>query len=632
MVSGYIDIPEFGSPYWRDAVATALDLPTNGNLIGEARVTKDTDSIYIWNGTMWVSPGGTGVSSLNGETGALTLTAGTGITITTTPGNIQVISTTSGGTVTSVSVVTANGFAGTVANPTSTPALTLTTTVTGILHGNGTSVAAAVAGDFPILNQNTTGTAANITASSNSTLTTLSALSLPATQLTGTLQAAQEPAHTGDVTNTAGSLVLTLSTVNADVGTFTKFTVNAKGLITAATAFSSADLPTITLTGDVTGAGSGGTIPTTLVATTNSTLTTLSALSLPYSQITGAPAAIMALTGDGTATGPGSAAFTLSTVNGNVGTFGTASQVGTFTVNAKGLITAASNTSIQIAESQVTNLVSDLAGKQATGNYITALTGDVTATGPGSVAATIANNAVTNAKLAQMPANTIKGNNTGSTANAIDLTVTQARAELGVTTGFSFITSGTTFTTAANITTATRFKFTMVGGGGGGAGINTSNRGAVGGGGAGTCILSITGLTANTGYTIAIGAGGTAGAATPTAGGDGGDTTLVIGATTYTAGGGKGGGVGTAGNGGLGGGATNGTINIAGGGGNAVVNVNNVSGRGGNSLLGPGAASVGTTSNGINASGYGGGGSGGQGLAATGGAGSPGAIMVEWTN
>lgn len=37
--------------------------------------------------------------------------------------------------------------------------------------------------------------------------------------------------------------------------------------------------------------------------------------------------------------------------------------------------------------------------KQPTGNYITALTGEVTASGPGSVAATIANNAVTPAKL-----------------------------------------------------------------------------------------------------------------------------------------------------------------------------------------------------------------------------------------
>jgi hypothetical protein len=43
------------------------------------------------------------------------------------------------GTVTSVSVVTNNGFAGTVATATSTPAITLTTTVTGMLKGSSVS-------------------------------------------------------------------------------------------------------------------------------------------------------------------------------------------------------------------------------------------------------------------------------------------------------------------------------------------------------------------------------------------------------------------------------------------------------------------------------------------------------------
>lgn len=75
---------------------------------------------------------------------------------------------------------------------------------------------------------------------------------------------------------------------------------------------------------------------------------------------------ITALTGDGTASGPGSAALTLATVNGNVGSFGSATSVGTFTVNAKGLITAAGSSSIQITESQVTNLTADLAAKQST--------------------------------------------------------------------------------------------------------------------------------------------------------------------------------------------------------------------------------------------------------------------------
>jgi hypothetical protein len=51
-----------------------------------------------------------------------------------------------GGTVTSASVASANGFAGTVATSTTTPAITITTTVTGLLKGNGTAISAATAG------------------------------------------------------------------------------------------------------------------------------------------------------------------------------------------------------------------------------------------------------------------------------------------------------------------------------------------------------------------------------------------------------------------------------------------------------------------------------------------------------
>jgi hypothetical protein len=43
-----------------------------------------------------------------------------------------------------------------------------------------------------------------------------------------------------------------------------------------------------------------------------------------------------------------------------------------------------------------------LATKQPTGNYIRGLTGQVTATGPGSVAATIATNTVSNSNLVQV--------------------------------------------------------------------------------------------------------------------------------------------------------------------------------------------------------------------------------------
>lgn len=58
------------------------------------------------------------------------------------------------------------------------------------------------------------------------------------------------------------------------------------------------------------------------------------------------------------------------------------------------------------------------------------LTGDVTSIGN---ATTIAANAVTNAKAAQMPTLTIKGNNTGGTADPLDLTVSQVQAMIGST-------------------------------------------------------------------------------------------------------------------------------------------------------------------------------------------------------
>lgn len=74
---------------------------------------------------------------------------------------------------------------------------------TGILKNTTTTgvPSIAVAGDFPTLNQNTTGTAANITGTTNSTITTLSALSLPTSQLSGTVSLATQVSGNLPVTN-----------------------------------------------------------------------------------------------------------------------------------------------------------------------------------------------------------------------------------------------------------------------------------------------------------------------------------------------------------------------------------------------------------------------------------------------
>jgi hypothetical protein len=81
----------------------------------------------------------------------------------------------SAASVSDVSVVSANGLAGTVANSSTTPAITLRTTVTGLLKGDGTSISAATSGsDYApatsgtsILYGNGAGGFSNVTIGSN---------------------------------------------------------------------------------------------------------------------------------------------------------------------------------------------------------------------------------------------------------------------------------------------------------------------------------------------------------------------------------------------------------------------------------------------------------------------------------
>lgn len=97
----------------------------------------------------------TGVVTVNANGGGLiqTMAAGsqltvTAITIGVAAGTWDAAYSTSSagtGTVTAVSVASANGLAGTSSGGT-TPALTLSTTVTGVLKGNGTAISAATAG------------------------------------------------------------------------------------------------------------------------------------------------------------------------------------------------------------------------------------------------------------------------------------------------------------------------------------------------------------------------------------------------------------------------------------------------------------------------------------------------------
>ena len=97
-----------------------------------------TSGAVTVSGTLAVANGGTGTASP-------ALVQGTNITITGTWPNQTINSTNPGGSVTAVSVVSANGLAGTSSGG-ATPALTLSTSITGVLKGNGTAISAAVAG------------------------------------------------------------------------------------------------------------------------------------------------------------------------------------------------------------------------------------------------------------------------------------------------------------------------------------------------------------------------------------------------------------------------------------------------------------------------------------------------------
>jgi trimeric autotransporter adhesin len=158
----------------------------------------------------------------------------------------------------------------------------------------------------------------------------------------GTLSVARLPAHTGDVTSSAGSAALTLASTTVTAGSYTNASVtfDAKGRATAASngtpTGTAAALNVGTAVGNVVQVQTGGKLP----ALDGSLLTGLATTTDASQLITGtlAAARLPAHTGDVTST-VGSAALTLASTTVTAGTYTNA----TVTFDAKGRATSATS-------------------------------------------------------------------------------------------------------------------------------------------------------------------------------------------------------------------------------------------------------------------------------------------------
>jgi len=282
----------------------------------------------------------------------------------------------------------------------------LAATITGSsLTSVGTLTSGSVpysllSGTVPTWNQNTTGnaatatTAGNITATSNTSLTSLSNLNTVGTITsgiwsgttialnkggTGATTAADARTNLGLVIGTDVLAQRTFGTAaNNNTADFVaanvsitgaakmKITYDAKGLVTSGADATTADIAPSTDRNYVTDAQKSGVLSNTSGTNTGDETTATIKTKLGITTLSGSNTGdqTITLTGDLTGTGAGSFATTLTNTAVTVGSYGSSTAIPTFTVDAKGRLTAAGTTSI-VADAGTLSGTITTAGKVA---------------------------------------------------------------------------------------------------------------------------------------------------------------------------------------------------------------------------------------------------------------------------